>query len=59
MISQALRLTEEEGLLFANAVAGKYVSNAQRVYPTISDIVEFMTDLTLRLKPVRLPRNYD
>jgi len=51
MVADALGLTEEESLLLANAVAGKYVSNPQRVHSTIGDIVRFMKDPNLRMKP--------
>ncbi len=53
MIADALGLTEEEGLLFANAVAGRYASYSKRVYSTVSDIADFLTDPALRLKRVR------
>lgn len=50
IVADALKLSEEEGLLFANAVAGRYVSNPQRVYSTMSDIVRFLKNPLLRLK---------
>jgi sugar/nucleoside kinase (ribokinase family) len=50
MVADALGLLEEEELFFANAVAGRYASNPQRVYSTISEIVEFLKGSTLRLK---------
>jgi sugar/nucleoside kinase (ribokinase family) len=53
MVADALRLTEEEGLFFANAVAGRYVSNPQRVYSTIMDMVKFLKNSSLRLKRIR------
>jgi sugar/nucleoside kinase (ribokinase family) len=53
MVARSLDFTEEEGLLFANAVAGKYVSAAQRVYSTVSDIVRFLKDHSFGLKRVR------
>ena len=57
MVAHELGLTEEEALLFANAVAGKYVSNPQRIHSTISDVVAFLNDPTIRLKTVRSMRN--
>jgi sugar/nucleoside kinase (ribokinase family) len=50
MVADALGLTEEEKLFIANAIAGRYVSNSQRVYSTIRDIVEFLKNPALRLK---------
>jgi len=50
MAADALGLTEEEGLLLANAVAAKYVSNPQRVHSTIGDIVRFLKDPNLHMK---------
>jgi len=50
MVADALRLTEEEELLFANAVAGRYASSPQRVYSTIREIAEFLKSSALRLK---------
>jgi len=52
MVADALGMTDEEELLFANAVAGRYASNLQRVYSTIRQIVEFLNDSTLRLKRI-------
>ena len=49
MAADSLGLSEEEGLLFANAVAGKYVSNPQRVHSTIGDIVRFLKAPKLRM----------
>jgi sugar/nucleoside kinase (ribokinase family) len=54
IVADALELPEEEALLFANAVAGKYSSNPQRVHSTIRDIVSFLKDSSVKLKPVRL-----
>ena len=53
MVADALGFSEEEGLFFANAVAGRYASNAQRVYSTINDIIEFLKNSTVSLKHVR------
>ena len=53
MVAHELGLTEEEGLLFANAIAGKYVANLQRVHSTISDTVAFLKDSALRLKSIK------
>lgn len=53
MIADALGLTEEEGLLFGNAVAGRYVTYAKRVYSTLPEIVDFLRDPALKLKRVR------
>jgi sugar/nucleoside kinase (ribokinase family) len=53
MVADALGLTEEEELFFANAVAGRYASNPQRVYSTIREIADFLKDSTLRLKRIR------
>ncbi|HYB84289.1 MAG TPA: PfkB family carbohydrate kinase [archaeon] len=53
MVAHELGLTEEEGLLFANTIAGKYVANLQRVHSTISDTVAFLNDSALRLKSIK------
>jgi len=53
MVAHALRLTEEEALLFANAIAGEYVAKSERVHSTISDAVAFMKDPTNRLKAIK------
>jgi sugar/nucleoside kinase (ribokinase family) len=50
MVPEALGLNDEEELLFANAVAGRYTSNPQRVYSTIRETREFLGDSALRLK---------
>ena len=52
MVAEALELTKEEGLLFANAVAGKYASNPQRVYSTMTDIVRFLKDPSLAFQRI-------
>lgn len=53
MVADALGLTEEEGLLFGNAVAGRYATHAKRVYSTLLEIVDFLKDPALKLKRVR------
>jgi len=53
MVADALGLTEEEGLLFANAVAGRYATYTNRVYSTLPEIVDFLRDPALNLKRVR------
>jgi len=52
MVADRLGLSEEERLLFANAVAGRYASNPNRVYSTLGETVEFLKDPTVRLKRV-------
>jgi len=52
MVADALGLTEEEGLLFGNAVAGRYSMNTKRVYSTLQEIVSFLRDPALKLKRV-------
>ena len=52
MVADRLGLSEEERLLFANAVAGRYVSNPNRVYSTLAEMVEFLKDPGVRLKRV-------
>lgn len=52
MIADALGLMEEEGLLFANAVAGRYATHAKRVYSRLPDIVDFLREPALKLKKV-------
>jgi sugar/nucleoside kinase (ribokinase family) len=53
MVADALGLTVEEELFFANAVAGRYTSNRQRVHSTIKEMVEFLKDSALSLKHTR------
>ena len=53
MVADALGLTEEEGLLFGNAVAGRYATYTKRVYSTLPDIVDFLRDPVLKLKRVK------
>ena len=53
MMADALGLTEEEGLLFGNAVAGRYATYAKRVYSTLPEIVDFLRDPAVKLKRVR------
>ena len=53
MVADRLGLSEEERLLFANAVGGRYVSNPNRVYSTSDDMVEFLRDPAVRLKRVK------
>jgi sugar/nucleoside kinase (ribokinase family) len=53
MVADALGLTEEEGLLFANAVAGRYATHTKRVYSSLPDIVDFLRDPAIKLKRVR------
>jgi sugar/nucleoside kinase (ribokinase family) len=50
MVADALGLTEEEGLLFGNAVAGRYATYTKRVYSTLPDIMDFLRDPALKLK---------
>jgi len=56
--ADALELTEEERLLFANAVAARYVSNTKRVHSTLSDVIEFLQDASFKLKRIKGTRNY-
>ena len=53
MVANALGLTEDESLFFANAVAGRYVSHSQRVYSTVEDMASFLQNSALRLKRIR------
>ena len=47
-----LRLTEEEGLLFANAVAARYISNPARAHSTIANVRQFL--LSAKLKKMNI-----
>jgi sugar/nucleoside kinase (ribokinase family) len=53
MVADALGLTDEEGLLFANAVAGRYATFAKRVYSTVPEIMGFLRKPALKLKRIR------
>ena len=52
IVADGLGLTEEEGLLFGNAVAGRYATYTKRVYSTVPEIVDFLRDPALKLKRV-------
>ena len=52
MVADALGLNAEEELFFANAVAGRYASNPQRVYSTVRETREFLGNSALRLKRI-------
>jgi sugar/nucleoside kinase (ribokinase family) len=45
-----LGLTEEEGLLFANAVAARYISNPVRAHSTIANVRQFLLSANSKLK---------
>jgi ribokinase len=55
LVGNSLDLTEEEGLLFANAVAARYVSNSTREHATIANVREFLLSSDSKLKRMRLP----
>jgi len=44
----SLRLSEDEKLLFANAVAANYISNPQRVHSRLGDLPSFLENAELR-----------
>jgi sugar/nucleoside kinase (ribokinase family) len=50
LIGDALRLIEDEKLLFANAVAARYISNPRRIHATLNDVIEFLRDKNHKLK---------
>lgn len=50
LVAHSLRLTEEEGLLFANAVAARYISSSTRAHSTIANVREFLLSPISKLK---------
>ena len=53
LIAESLGLKEEEKLLFANAVAARYISQPERTYATMHDMAKFLRDPSHRLKNLR------
>jgi sugar/nucleoside kinase (ribokinase family) len=49
MMAESLGLREEEKLLFANAVAARYISRQDREFATQTDIAEFLQDENIKL----------
>jgi sugar/nucleoside kinase (ribokinase family) len=50
MVGDALSITEEEKLLFANGVAAHYISNPKRTHSSVKEVATFMRDPTIKLK---------
>jgi len=44
IFAELLGFNDDERLLFANAVAGYYVSSAKPVHPTVEDIIQFISN---------------
>jgi sugar/nucleoside kinase (ribokinase family) len=42
LMAESLRLEDEEKLLFANAVAARYISQPDRAFATMDDVVRFL-----------------
>lgn len=57
LLAESLELKEEEKLLFANAVAARYISQQNRDYASLSDIVRFLQDSGDSLNSMKLPRD--
>jgi sugar/nucleoside kinase (ribokinase family) len=53
LIAESLGLHEEEKLLFANAVAARYISQPERTFATMDDMAKFLRDPSHRLKNLR------
>jgi sugar/nucleoside kinase (ribokinase family) len=53
IVAHNLGLTEEEALLFANAVAARYISNSVRAHSTIADVRQFLLPANSKLKKMR------
>jgi sugar/nucleoside kinase (ribokinase family) len=50
LIGESLGLHEEEKLIFANAVAGRYISLPERTYATLDDMARFLRKSSYTLK---------
>lgn len=50
LVAEGLGLQEEEKLLFANAVAARYISQPERTFATLQDVVAFLRNSSHRLK---------
>lgn len=50
IVGESLNLTEEEKLLFANAVAARYISNPRRTHASVKDLIDFLQNTTYNLK---------
>ena len=57
LLAESLGLKEEEKLLFANAVAARYISRENRDYASLSDIARFVHDSDGSLNSTKLPGN--
>jgi sugar/nucleoside kinase (ribokinase family) len=54
LVGDSLGLNGEECLLFANAVAARYVSNPTRTHATLANVREFLTSSSSKLKKLKL-----
>ena len=52
LVADSLKFSGEEKLLFANAVAGRYISNPSRSHATLRDVVDFLQNPSNKLKEV-------
>lgn len=52
LVANSLNLAEEESLLFANAVAARYISNLKRAHSSIDNIREFIRSPSCTLKKI-------
>ena len=50
LLAETLKLSEEEKLLFANAVAARYISQQDRDFATLREIIEFLQNEKIFLK---------
>jgi len=53
LVGDSLGLIGEEGLLFANAVAARYVSNPTRAHATVANVREFLMASGSKLKKLK------
>jgi sugar/nucleoside kinase (ribokinase family) len=53
IVAHHLGLTNEGSLLFANAVAARYISNSVRSHSTIADVRQFLLPVNSKLKKLR------
>ena len=55
LIAERMGLEEDEKLLFANAIAARYISRPDRTYATMSDMVKFLREPRHTLKHLPQP----
>lgn len=57
LLAESLGLKDEEKLLFANAVAARYISQQNREYASLGDIERFLQNSSESLNSLKLPKD--